>query len=173
MRSSRAVLASAISIAALITAVAAASASPRSETATPSPPGTGSAQPCGEQTSGSGPDGTVTFTPCDPGPAPRPRPLVVEPRPGMANVTAIGFDTAKVGADDRSLAVRFWSGVEPCSVLDHIDVAYGADAVTVTLYQGSDPSAGLVACPEIAVLKQVTVVLDEPLAGRDIVDGTR
>jgi hypothetical protein len=45
------------------------------------------------------------------------------------------------------------------------------DAVRVTLYQGSDPSAGQVACIDIAVLKQVTVTLDHPLAGRNVVDG--
>ena len=43
--------------------------------------------------------------------------------------------------------------------------------MTVTLFQGSDPNAGDVACIDIALQKQVTVTLDEPLAGRAIVDG--
>jgi hypothetical protein len=98
-------------------------------------------------------------------------PLVVVPRPGMTEVRPTAFDTATIGTDDRTLTITFWSGVEPCVVLDHIDAAYGANDVTVTLYQGSDPSAGQVACPEIAVQKQTTVVLDQPLAGRAIVDG--
>jgi hypothetical protein len=98
-------------------------------------------------------------------------PQVVEPRPGMTNVHPTAFDTATVGDDDHTLTITFWSGVEPCAVLDHVDVAYGSDAVTVTLFQGSDPDAGDVACIEIAVQKQVTVTLDEPLAGRAIVDG--
>jgi len=50
-------------------------------------------------------------------------------------------------------------------------VAYGTDAVTITLFEGSDPSAGMVACPDIAMLKQVTVQLAQALAGRRIVDG--
>lgn len=98
-------------------------------------------------------------------------PQIVEPRPGMVDVRPTGFDTAKIGDDDRTLTITFWSGVEPCYVLDHVDVAYGDNAVTVTLFQGSDPDAGNVACIEIAVLKQVTVTLDQPLADRTILDG--
>lgn len=107
----------------------------------------------------------------DPGRVPEPTPQVVEPRPGMVAVTPISLDTATIGDDDVTLTITFWAGVEPCSVLDHVDVREGAAVVTVTLYQGSDPSAGDVACPEIAMLKQVSVILDHPLADRGIVDG--
>jgi hypothetical protein len=98
-------------------------------------------------------------------------PQIVEPRPGMVDVGPTGFDTATIGDDDQTLTINFWSGVEPCYVLDHVDVSYTDDAVTVTLFQGSDPDAGDVACIEIAMLKQVTITLDQPLAGRTIVDG--
>ena len=98
-------------------------------------------------------------------------PQIVEPTPGMDNVGQTAFDTATIGDDDTTLTILFWSGVEPCYVLDHVDVSYGADAVTVTLFQGSDPNAGDVACIDIALQKQVTITLDEPLAGRAIVDG--
>ena len=138
-------------------------------------PPTGAPSPgCGETVSGSGPDGVVSNAPCEPGgPLPEPRPQIVVPRPGMSGVTPTAFGSATVRPDDRTIDVRFWSGIEPCSVLDHVDVAYGSDAVTITLFQGSDPSAGMVACPEIAVLKQVTVTLDQDLAGRRIVDGAK
>jgi len=43
------------------------------------------------------------------------------------------------------VAIDFTSGVEPCDVLDHVDVAYGADAVTITLFEGHDPGGGDVA----------------------------
>ena len=99
------------------------------------------------------------------------KPQIVEPTPGMDNVRPTAFDAATIGDDDTTLTILFWSGVEPCYVLDHVAVTYGADAVTVTLFQGSDPNAGLVACPEIAELKQVTLTLDQALAGRRIVDG--
>ncbi len=99
------------------------------------------------------------------------KPQIVEPTPGMDNVRPTAFDTATIGDDDTTLTILFWSGVEPCYVLDHVAVTYDADAVTVTLFQGSDPNAGDVACIDIALQKQVTVTLDEPLAGRAIVDG--
>ena len=89
----------------------------------------------------------------------------------MANVRSIAFSSAAVRPDGRTVDIRFWSGVEPCSVLDHVDVAYGTDTVTITLFEGADPTAGMVACPDIAMLKQVTVPLDQELAGRRIVDG--
>jgi hypothetical protein len=126
---------------------------------------------CGPETPSTDPSTPVSSdcgTPGDPGTG---EPQVVEPTPGMDNVRPTAFDTATIGGDDTSLTIVFWSGVEPCSVLDHVDVSYGADAITVTLFQGNDPSAGQVACPEIAVQKQVTITLDEPLAGRAIVDG--
>ncbi|HEX6844284.1 MAG TPA: hypothetical protein VF235_04130 [Actinomycetota bacterium] len=98
-------------------------------------------------------------------------PQVVEPTPGMADTYARPFDTAAVGDDDRTVTIDFVSGVEPCYVLDRVDVAYGADAVTITLFEGHDPAAGDVACIEIGVFKRVVITLDEPLAGRALVDG--
>jgi hypothetical protein len=95
---------------------------------------------------------------------------LVEPTPGMAGVRPHMFDHAVV-EKDGTVTVFFWSGVEPCYVLDHVDVAYGAKAVTITLYEGNDPNAGDVACIEIALLKKVVVPLDEPVGDREIVDG--
>ena len=137
------------------------------------PPTLAPSPTCGPSTQGtvSGPNDSVATLPCLPGPERRPQPLIVVPRSGMTNVRPIAFTSAIVGPDDRTVEVRFWSGIEPCSVLDHVGVAYATDAVTITLFEGSDPSAGMVACPDIAVLKQVTVPLDQDLAGRRIVDG--
>jgi hypothetical protein len=97
----------------------------------------------------------------------------VVPTPGMDGVHPTSWIKAEPNADGSSVTVRFWSGVEPCYVLDHVDVAYGTHDVTITLYQGSDPSAGQVACIDIAMLKQVVVQLDQPLDGSQLVDGTR
>ncbi len=142
------------------------------EPAEPSP-GTGTATPrCGTTvTSGSGPDASVGFAPCPGDEPPVVHPQIVEPTPGMADVHPIDFDTAKVGDDDRTVTVDFVTGVAPCSVLDHVDVSYGADAVTITLFEGHDPGAGMVACPAIAVFERTIVTLDQPLDGRAIVDG--
>jgi hypothetical protein len=140
------------------------------------PPATGApGKKCGVITASAGPDGTVSYEPCQPPITEplEPRPQIVEPRSGMADVRRISFDTATVRADGRTVDVRFWSGIEPCSVLDRVDVAYRTDTVTTTLFEGSDPSAGTVACSDIAVLDQVTVSLDQDLAGRAIVDGAK
>ena len=129
------------------------------------------AQPCGEIVEEEGPDGSVGYVPCD-DPAPiEPRPRIVEPMPGMADVHARPFDAARVGDDGRTVSVDFVSGIEPCSVLDRVQVTYGAEAVTITLFEGYDPDSGDVACVDIGVFKRVMVTLDEPIADRVIVDG--
>ncbi len=119
-----------------------------------------------------GPETPVSSGPIIGDPAPvDPGPMVVEPRPGMADVYIRPFDSASVGDDDTTVTIDFVSGVEPCAVLDHVDVRYGADTVTITLHEGHDPNAGDVACIEIAVFKRVIVQLDHALGGREIVDG--
>ena len=121
------------------------------------------------------PDSPVDYAMCpdDQDPAPWGDPSTaqpVEPTPGMADVRARPFDRAMLN-DDGTVTILFTSGVEPCAVLDHVTVDEGDAAVTITLYEGHDPDAGDVACIEIAVLKSVTITLDHPLDGRDIVDG--
>jgi hypothetical protein len=134
--------------------------------------GGGSDGSCGEEIVGDGPDASVGYTPC-PGDQVPATPVAspVEPTPGMAGIRARGWDTADVAADGRHVTISFVSGIEPCAVLDHIDVAYGAKAVTVTLYEGHDPDAGDVACIDIGVFKKVTVDLTEPLGDRSVTDG--
>ena len=131
---------------------------------------------CGEKVSGTGPDAIVSYTPC-PGDD---EPVVtdpydgaqkVEPTPGMSGVNPTAFDKVIVGKDGKTLTIFFWSGVEPCYVLDHVDVDASRDAITVTLFQGHDASVDNVACIDIALLKKVVVQLDEPVGDRRIVDG--
>jgi hypothetical protein len=98
-------------------------------------------------------------------------PQIVEPEAGLADVFARPFDTATASGDATSVTIDFWSGVEPCTMLDHVDATYGPRTVTITLFEGRDPNAGDVACIEIAVAKRVVVRLDEPLGDRPIVDG--
>jgi hypothetical protein len=89
----------------------------------------------------------------------------------MAGVRPIGFNRAQPLGDGSTLRVIFWSGVEPCSVLDHVEVQETARNVTITLYEGSDPEAGDVACIEIAMKKAVDVTLQAPLEKRAVIDG--
>jgi hypothetical protein len=131
------------------------------------------AAPAGGEASASDCDDTVVGSPGDDGKIMDPDGGAepVEPRPGMAGVRPHAFDHAVVGSDGTTVTVYFWSGVEPCYVLDHVDVEYGAKAVTITIFEGHDPEAGDVACIEIALLKKVVVELDEPVGDREIVDG--
>jgi len=98
------------------------------------------------------------------------KPKIVEPRPGMEDLRPVGWEEAKV-LGPRRLLISYWSGVEPCNVLDHVEVAYSADEVEVTLFEGSDPADKDGVCIEIALLKGVKLNLDEPLAGRKLTDG--
>jgi hypothetical protein len=141
--------------------------------------GGGTSADCGEeqQAGEMGPDAPVSYAPCLPlddhdrlDTPSRARP--VEPMPGMAGVRPHPFVKSIVN-DDGTVTIVFWGGVEPCDVLDHVDVGYGTSVVTVTLFSGHDPSAGDVACIDIAELKSVTINLDEPLGDRAIEDGTR
>ncbi len=131
---------------------------------------------CGEKVVGTGPDATVSYTPCpgDDDPVvtdPYDGAQKVEPRPGMSGVNPTAFDKVIVGDDGRTLTIIFYSGVEPCYVLDRVEVDEGTDAITITLFQGHDASAGDVACIDIALLKKVVVQLDEQVGDRRIVDG--
>jgi hypothetical protein len=166
MRTSlKATIAAVIALGVLLAVVAAGARSPDAS----GPP----SQPCGvEIVDGTGPDASVGYSPCpgDEPPGP-PKPQIVVPRPGMEDVRARPFDTATVGDDGRTVTIDFVSGIEPCTVLDHVKVQYGSKTVTLTLFEGNDPSAGDVACIEIGVFKRVVITLDEPLGHRTIVDG--
>lgn len=118
------------------------------------------------------PEAPVTggLSPGDPGGSTK-EPKIVAPHPGMADVRPIRWEKAQPRRRGRELLVSFWSGVEPCHVLDRVEVDYGPDEVVVTLFQGREPDAEDVACAEIALLKAVRVPLDEPLDGRELVDG--
>ncbi|HET9672830.1 MAG TPA: hypothetical protein VFQ40_08290, partial [Actinomycetota bacterium] len=119
---------------------------------------------CGVQVPGTGPDTAVSSDACHDDPAGRvvgDGAQLVEPMPGAADVRPHPFDHAVASDDGRSVTVFFWSGVEPCYVLDRVEVAYGADRVTITLFEGHDPAEEGAICIDIALLKKVVVPLDE------------
>ena len=132
----------------------------------PAPPAGGGSEP-------SSPDSPISIRP-EPGSDVHDvggRPERVRPRPGMSDLRPVAGEKARLTPDGRHLRVVYWSGVEPCNVLDHVDVGYATESVTVTLYEGSDPEQPDVACIEIALQKVVKVSLEEPLGGRKILDG--
>ncbi|HEY3211275.1 MAG TPA: hypothetical protein VGL18_16090 [Actinomycetota bacterium] len=94
---------------------------------------------------------------------------MVTPRPGLVDPRPRAWENVDV-EDDRTLLIQFYGGVEECYGLHHVDLEYGTDEITVTLYEGRVPSAGV--CIDMAVLKAVRVRLDQPLDGRKVVDGS-
>jgi hypothetical protein len=96
----------------------------------------------------------------------------VVPQPGATvDPHPIPFDRVEV-VDDDTLEVFFFKGVEPCSVIDRVDVVEDADSVEITVFEGTGKAAGPdVACIAIAVEASVLVDLGSPLGERDVVDG--
>jgi hypothetical protein len=119
-------------------------------------------------TPGGAPEAPVTSSPVTPTPDPGPTALPVSPRPGLVDVRPQQWERAEQVGPAR-LRLEFYGGVEECEGLDRVEVEESRDAVTVTLYVGRVPTAEV--CIEIAVLKSVTVLVDGPIGGREIVDG--
>ncbi|GLW98360.1 hypothetical protein Misp02_24470 [Microtetraspora sp. NBRC 16547] len=92
---------------------------------------------------------------------------------GTRDPRKIAWTSATPSTDGRSLAIVWWSGVAPCTVLDRVEVEEGAKQVTVTLYEGGDPRFPDAVCIAIAMQKTTTVRLSAPLDGREVVDGAR
>jgi hypothetical protein len=110
------------------------------------------------------PDGPIsTDAPSDmPGAAPPlGQPTLVIPKPGQRNVHDVAIEqlSARVAGRHVVLNARWWSGVEPCSVLDSIAVSRTAQTITVAVREGSGP--GEVACIDIAMLKVTAIDLGD------------
>ena len=130
---------------------------------------TGSAGSGGSSVAPDTPVGTAV-PPGDPAGGPRAARVPVVA--GAVDLRPRPFESAQpVG--ERQLAVRFWGGVAPCSVIGRVDVTETPERVTVTLYGGRDPGAGQVACIDLAAYQEVVVDLAGPVGGRAIADGAR
>jgi len=130
-----------------------------------------STQPAGSGSSGD--DDVVSSNPSNDNPS-NDRPgggaKLVTPQGDAENVIPGAWRRIKI-LDEDTLRVFCWGGVEPCSVLDSVDVSYFGDQVALTLFQGAGSNSANKVCPELAVLKVVEVDLTEPLGSRDVVDG--
>lgn len=127
----------------------------------------GSCRDRGSFGGGGAPDSPVTSSPPSSPIVEEPTPTIVEPRGGLVDPHPVDWFALKV-LDERTLMVQFYGGVEACYGLARVDVAY-RDAVTVTLYEGREPTAEV--CIELAMLKATRIHLEEPLAGRPVLDG--
>jgi hypothetical protein len=93
---------------------------------------------------------------------------IIVPKPGQAiDVQAIPAETLTASLDGRRLTVAatWWSGVEPCSILDSVVVDAEEGGFAITLFEGRGP--GDVAC--IAIAEQHRTFIEFPA---DLVPGT-
>lgn len=160
---------------ALVLTACSAGAASQSPTASPSAapssaPPAAEPSPDASGTTGVSPDGEAPIDPGDGigngnppggGPAGPGTPELVKPKPGQQMVQPFGAAGLDARVEGRHVVVnaRFWSGVEPCSVLDSIDVQRSGQTIDITLLVGtSDPDA---MCVALAVEKVVVVDLGE------------
>jgi hypothetical protein len=115
------------------------------------------------------PDGPISTSPSDmPGgvaPIGPGQPTLVFPKPGQHNVHDVAIEqlSARVAGRHVVLNARWWSGVEPCSVLDSVAVNNVGGTITVAVREGS--GAGDVACIDIAMLKVTAIDLGDLMPG--------
>ncbi len=100
-------------------------------------------------------------------------PKPVKPEGHTNNPHKVAWLSAKPSKDGRSLRIVWWSGVEPCHVLDRVTVKETPKRVTVTLWEGESGKVQNVACIDIAIKKSTIVKLKAPLGKRKVVDGAR
>jgi hypothetical protein len=84
----------------------------------------------------------------------------VTPRPGDGPVTPVSPSGLRVGvrAGSPFAVVRWWSGIEPCSVLRPVGIGVSGTTVRLRVVEGSDdPNA---ACPDLAMLKATRIDLN-------------
>ena len=95
---------------------------------------------------------------------------LVRPQPGLFNVEPESWERAVVTPDDRHVAIYFVSGPPPLHELDHVDVRYEPGRIVFTVYVGTTEDVDSWKLP--AVMRVVLSELDEPVAGRQLVDGS-
>ncbi|MDP8904436.1 MAG: hypothetical protein M3N29_03835 [Chloroflexota bacterium] len=133
---------------------------------TPGATGGGTVNTPGDTGGGQGPDDPVVGRPGASGAQPGDDgALVVQPEPGIVDPQPHAWDHITVAADGRTITVFYWGGVQECYGLAAVHVDRDADGLLeVTVLEGRRADlAPDTACIEIAVLKSVTVDLDEPI----------
>jgi hypothetical protein len=113
-------------------------------------PGSGSGEPIGGAPGDPG-NGAV-------GPG---QPQFVVPKPGQQNVHPVSIEEMEARVDGRRavLNARWWSGIEPCTVLD--SVAWKRDGKTITISVREGSGGGDLVCIDIAVYKATVIDLGE------------
>ena len=123
----------------------------------------------GQSGSGGGVGGGVPVDPPPGGGANDGANLVV-PQPGQLDPQPVSVAGLTVSVNGRHVSVRltWWSGVEPCYVLDSVGIARDGQTIVLTAIEGHGPER--VACIEIAQLKATIVDLGELEPGTYVID---
>src|SRR5687768_4375572 len=125
------------------------------------------------------PDVPVTAPPSDPAdPSLDPGGIgdgakVVVPKPGQLDVHDVSADSLAARVDGSTIIVTatWFSGVEPCNILDQVVVAKGEGSYAITLREGHGPQD--VACIAIAELHKTEIAIPDVAPGTyQITDGT-
>jgi hypothetical protein len=89
------------------------------------------------------------------------KPTLVLPRPGQLDPHPVSIEDLNARVEGRRVVVSatWWSGVEPCYVLDSVLVKRDGKAITVSVREGA--GARDVACIEIAMHKVTVIDLGE------------
>lgn len=98
---------------------------------------------------------------------------VVVPKPGQLDVHDVSADslTARVDGSTIIVTATWFSGVEPCSILDQVIVTKGQGSYAITLREGHGPED--VACIAIAELHKTDIAIPDVAPGTyQITDGT-
>jgi hypothetical protein len=146
---------------AVLVAACSSGSAPLPGSAGPSP--SANAGGAGRGSTGSAPPhSTIGSVPGDLGNVVDPgQPTLVLPRPGQLNVHPVAIEKLSAQLDGRRVAVSasWWSGVEPCYVLDSTAVKIDGGTITVSVRE----SAGRrdAACIEIAMHKVTVIDLGE------------
>jgi hypothetical protein len=115
------------------------------------------------------PDAPVTSPPDGGGGPGLPQASFVVPQPGQINVHPVAITALTPIVDGGHVTVQAdWvSGIEPCNVLDHVDVKNDGTTFTMAVFEGSTEAD--VVCIEIAVYKSTLVDLGDLEPGSYVV----
>jgi hypothetical protein len=153
---------------------AGASASPSAKSSTAPAPtdvpgasgGGGSGGSGGGQTGGGSGGNTGGGVNSGGGAAPPPVPgddgaTIVLPQPSQLDPKPVNVNGLLVNVDGRHVTARisWYSGVEPCYVLDSVKTSQDGKTITITALEGHGPGDGV--CIELAMLKATVVDLGD------------
>ncbi len=107
---------------------------------------------------GTGIGGPIDPAPVDPGNG---QAALVVAKPGQLNLRALHAALLEVSVDGRRVLVKatWWSGVQPCNVLDSVKVQRSGPDIAVTLIEGTSDLNAM--CIEIAQQRATIVDLGE------------